>query len=71
MATKKETVVDKEFEDLLPNKKRIKNILIAVGVLFVCAFVFIVSIKQEERKPFGLKHKKGGYTYGTRYTWTI
>ena len=49
MATKKETVVDKEFEDLLPNKKRIKNILIAVGVLFVCAFVFIVSIKQEEK----------------------
>ena len=49
MATQKETVVDKEFEDLLPNKKRIKNILIAVGVLFVCAFVFIVSIKQEEK----------------------
>ena len=49
MATQKETVVDKEFEDLLPNKKRIKNILIAVGVLFVCAFVFIASIKQEEK----------------------
>lgn len=49
MEDKKETDVDKEFEDLLPNKKRIKNILIAVGVLLVCAFVFIVSIKQEEK----------------------
>lgn len=49
MADKKEVVVDKEFEDLQPNTKLTKNILITVGVILVFAFVFIVSIKQEEK----------------------
>ena len=39
----------KEFEDLQPNTKLTKNILITVGVILVFAFVFIVSIKQEEK----------------------
>ena len=46
---KEEVVVDKEFEDLQPNTKLTKNILITVGVILVFAFVFIVSIKQEEK----------------------
>ena len=49
MGDKKEVVVDKDFEDLQPNKKLTKNILITVGVILVFAFVFIVSIKQEEK----------------------
>lgn len=45
----KENEVDKEFQDLQPNKKLIKNILITLGVILVFGFVFIVSIKQEEK----------------------
>ena len=49
MAKTKENIVDKEFEDLQPNKKRIKNIIIAIAVILVFGLVFFISQKQEEK----------------------
>ncbi len=45
----KENEIDKDFLDLQPNKKIIKNVLIVLGVILVFGFVFIVSMKQEEK----------------------
>lgn len=49
MAKTKENIVDKEFEDLQPNNKRIKNIIITVAVILVFGLVFFISQKQEEK----------------------
>jgi predicted bacteriocin transport accessory protein len=49
MAKTKESIVDKEFEDLQPNNKRIKNIIITVAVILVFGLVFFISQKQEEK----------------------
>lgn len=49
MAKTKENIVDKEFEDLQPNKKRTKNIIIAIAVILVFGLVFFISQKQEEK----------------------
>ena len=49
MAKTKENVVDKEFEDLQPNNKRTKNIIITVAVILVFGLVFFISQKQEEK----------------------
>ena len=45
----KENKVDEEFQDLQPNKKLIKSILIVIGVILVFGLVFIVSQKQEDK----------------------
>ena len=49
MAKTKENIVDKEFEDLQPNNKRIKNIIITVAVILVFGLVFFISKTQEEK----------------------
>ena len=54
----KEAKVDKEFEDLQPNKKLVRTILIVVGVILVFGLVFLLSLKQEEKinKQAGENH---------------
>lgn len=49
MAKTKENIVDKEFEDLQPNNKRTKSIIITVAVILVFGLVFFISQKQEEK----------------------
>ena len=40
--TNNDRVVDKEFEDLQPNKKLIKNIIITIGIILVFGIVFYI-----------------------------
>ena len=47
--TNNDKVVDKEFEDLQPNKKLIKNIIIIIGIILVFGIVFYISMRQEEK----------------------
>ena len=47
--TNNDKVVDKEFEDLQPNKKLIKNIIITIGIILVFGIVFYISMRQEEK----------------------
>ena len=44
-----EQEIDEAFRDLQPNKNKIRNILIVIGIILVFGFVFIVSEKQEEK----------------------
>ena len=49
MAIKNDQKVDSEFIDLIPNKKRIINISLIIGIIIVCVLVFILSIKSEDK----------------------
>ena len=45
----KENKVDEDFQDLQPNKKLIKNIIITIGIILVFGLVFFISQKQEDK----------------------